>query len=179
FLLILTMGVFTSACINTFAVQQLNQIAQKFLEEGDLESAVSRLESSVDLDGNIYESRYNLAVTYMDMGYCDKALEQITVAETLVKDEPAVYYVIGAANTCLADKIFNTKVQTRYYMRQVRLTPESQARAKEFITYLQNATDAYDRYLKLAPNTDETQNLTSQISENKKLIEKYKLNYQL
>ena len=61
---ILFISVISTACINNFAVQELNNKAQDFMEKGDYASAIERLKSSVDLDGSIFETQYNLAVAY-------------------------------------------------------------------------------------------------------------------
>ena len=47
---ILLISVITTACINNFAVQELNNKAKTFMEQGDYISAIERLKSSVDLD---------------------------------------------------------------------------------------------------------------------------------
>ncbi|MBQ7286370.1 MAG: hypothetical protein IJW73_01255, partial [Candidatus Gastranaerophilales bacterium] len=77
FLFILFLGVISCACVNIVAIHELNQKANDYLNAGDVESAISRLEASVDLDGNIYESRYNLAAAYMKINECEKALKHI------------------------------------------------------------------------------------------------------
>ena len=59
-----------SACVNKFAVHELNQLAIEHLENGDVDGAIARLESSVDLDPEQYESRYNLANVYIGQKKC-------------------------------------------------------------------------------------------------------------
>ena len=57
FLLILFLGVISSACINNYAVYELNELAHEHLRNGDVDGAIARLVSSVDLDPNHYETR--------------------------------------------------------------------------------------------------------------------------
>ena len=109
FVCILFLGVISSACVNMFAVSELNQIAKEYLDEGNVQAAISRLESSVDLDGEIYESRYNLAVSYLRTDNCKGAQEQIEVALTLRSNEPAALYTAGVAYTCVATEIYEKK----------------------------------------------------------------------
>ena len=116
FALLLLFGVLCSACVNNLAVHQLNQIAAEYLNEGDVHSAISRLEASVDLDGNNYESRYNLAVSYLRVGKCSQAVEQIDMANKLSKNEPAVHYTVGAAYNCLADQLYQKKNAVLKYL---------------------------------------------------------------
>ena len=54
---ILFISVVSTACINNFAVQELNNKAKDFMDKGDYASAIERLKSSVDLDGSIFETR--------------------------------------------------------------------------------------------------------------------------
>ncbi|MBR2068818.1 MAG: tetratricopeptide repeat protein [Candidatus Gastranaerophilales bacterium] len=180
FLTILFVGVFCSACINNYAVQQLNKMAKKYLDEGDLAAAAARLESSIDLDGNIYESRYNLASLYMDMGICDKALSQINEASKLIENEPAVYYIQATANVCLADRIYNAKMLDGSTKKIVYTNKKEAAeKAIDYVKYLTDANTAFNEYLKLATTTEETQDIATQISINNSNIQKISSVYKL
>ena len=72
-LVVLSLSVFTTACVNNLAVQQLNNKASELMKKGDIEGAISRLEASVDLDASIFETQYNLAVAYTENEDYDKA----------------------------------------------------------------------------------------------------------
>ena len=61
---VLFISVVSTACINKFAVQELNNKAKGYIEQGDYTNAIERLKSSVDLDNNVFETHYNLAVAY-------------------------------------------------------------------------------------------------------------------
>ena len=61
---ILFISVVTTACINNLAVQELNNKAAAFMEEGNYTEAIERLKSSIDLDSSLYEFHYNLAIAY-------------------------------------------------------------------------------------------------------------------
>ena len=50
---VLFISVVSTACINNFAVQELNTRAKEFIENGDYVSAVERLKSSIDLDSSV------------------------------------------------------------------------------------------------------------------------------
>ena len=170
----MSIAVLCSACINSLAVQQLNEKAKEYSEKGKLSTAISRLESSVDLDGNIFESRYNLAVAYVEAKECEKALEQINVAEKLKDSEPSVYYVQGLANGCLAEKVYKTKDGEDVVYNDYN---EALKSAKEYINYLKNANNAYEKYIRLTPASDQTQNVTNTIMSNEKLITDYSNKY--
>ena len=94
-LTILFASVLCTACINNFAIQELNNKAQESLRTGDVETAICRLQSSVDLDENLFETRYNLAVALTQAGKYKKAKEQIEVALNMKPTIPEVYYTKG------------------------------------------------------------------------------------
>ena len=71
---ILFIAVISTACINNFAVQELNNKAKAYLDNGDYLSAINRLESSIDLDNTIFETHYNLAVAYTMAENFEKAV---------------------------------------------------------------------------------------------------------
>lgn len=99
---ILFVSVLTTACINNFAVQELNNQAKESLNNGDTQTAIYKLKSSLDLDSNIYETHYNLAIAYIaDKQYVEavKSLEEVI---KLNPEFPDTYYSLGLAHEELA-----------------------------------------------------------------------------
>lgn len=172
---ILLLSVFCSACINNVAVLKLNDKAKEYMDEGDIKSAISRLESSVDLDGNIFESRYNLAVAYMDANMCDKALTQINEAQKLLKkDEAAVFYIKGLANSCQADNSIKEADSQGNLIVNKELLAKPEIAAK-YVSYLKDSNNAFQKYTDLAPNTEQTRDIISKINDNNIEINKYSI----
>ena len=64
-LTILFASVLSTACINNLAIQELNNKAKEYMNEGDVEKAICRYKSSLDLDAGILETNYNLGVAYI------------------------------------------------------------------------------------------------------------------
>ena len=132
------------------------------MQAGEIDNAITRLESSVDLDDNVYESRYNLAVAYMQKKECKKALENIVVAEKLIKDEPAVYYTYGVASHCVAKETiepkdkFGNKINIDHYGNN-----ELYDLNQRYIFHLNNALKYLDLYTKIATNADDTKEVIS------------------
>ena len=94
---ILFVSVISTACINNFAVQELNSKAKVYMEEGDYKAAIERLKSSIDLDDTIFETHYNLAVAYtQDEDYAN-AIEAYKDAIELNPDMPDSYYSLAVA----------------------------------------------------------------------------------
>jgi len=165
FLFILTIGVFCSACVNTFAVHELNEIAAQHIEAGEIKGAISRLESSIDLDPNIYESRYNLAVTYITANRCQEAVEQIEEAKKLTKNEPAVFYTAGSAYECAARNLMEEKTPEKAFVPIKFLTEEQEIKAgQKSIEYLKLAIENMETYVKMAPNAEDAPNVYSHIN---------------
>lgn len=180
FLFILFIGVISCACVNMVAVHELNTKASNYLEEGDVNSAISRLEASVDLDGNIYESRYNLASAYLQIGKNQEALNHIEVALELQKKEPIVYYTHAVAALKVADEIYEKKGLDGRMIQTVFNSDESAIKAAErYVQLLSAANKSFSKYLELAPNAEDTQQIFDIIHENeqkiKEKVEKYNL----
>ena len=94
---ILFVSVMSTACINNFAVQELNSKAKIYMEEGDYNGAIERLKSSIDLDDTIFETHYNLAVAYTQAEDYANAIEAYKDAINLNPDMPDSYYSLAVA----------------------------------------------------------------------------------
>ena len=94
---ILFVSVMSTACINNFAVQELNSKAKIYMEEGDYNAAIERLKSSIDLDDTIFETHYNLAVAYTQAEDYANAIEAYKDAINLNPDMPDSYYSLAVA----------------------------------------------------------------------------------
>ncbi len=180
FVVILFFAVISGACINTFAVHELNEYAIKYMQSGDYHSAISRLESSIDLDGAIYESRYNLAVAYLRINECKKAYEQIVEAQKLISDEPAVFYTTGVAANCVADNIYEKKLSNGEVEKITYNDPiVAYKKAKEYVEYLNIANNAFDKYATLVPNAEDVNSVIQLMNENKDKIAQTQATYEL
>ncbi len=170
FLIILTVAVFCSACINNYAVQQLNLRAKEFSDKGDLNSAAARLESSIDLDGNVYESHYNLAVIYVNLNKCDKALEQVNEAEKITPDDSNLSYIKGLAYSCRAENMLNKDDENDDddnddEVQEIKYT-------SEYINELKLANKEFEKYINSSAQANKD-DITSRINENNEIINKF------
>ena len=104
-LCILAISVITTACINNFAVQELNTKAMKLMDQGNYEEAIERLKSSVDLDESIFESHYNLAVAYTKTEDYANAMKSYQKAISLKPEFADSYYSLAVAEENLASDI--------------------------------------------------------------------------
>lgn len=94
---VLFISVVSTACINKFAVQELNNKAKAYIEQGDYNNAIERLKSSVDLDDTIFETHYNLAVAYTQAEDYVNAINSFKKAIELNPDFADAYYSLAVA----------------------------------------------------------------------------------
>ena len=176
---ILFISVLSTACVNNLAIQELNNKAQEYMEKGDPESAICRLEASLDLDKDFFETRYNLGIAYLNAKRYDKAIEVLTKAVELKPDFANTYYSLAVAtdefNSMEIDKIKNPANYTEQgeipaltvdstiveQNDKIVLTNED----KDFITKKVNETiEAYNKYLEKNPNAEEKDAIENRIN---------------
>ena len=183
FLAILFVSVLCSACINNIAIRGLNHKAQEFMQKGDIQSAISRLESSVDLDGSVFETRYNLGVAYISAQDFKKARTQLEEAIKIKPDFADSYYSLAVALESDALKILEddendeTNVEVEVVDSQGDETDNlkniSEEDAKYLVNTLNAAVDYYKKYLELKPQSDDRDEVAAQI----KYLEETSYNY--
>ena len=188
FLVILFVSVLCSACINNIAIQELNNKAQEFMQKGDFQSAISRLESSVDLDGTVFETRYNLGVAYISAQEFKKAQEQLNEAIKIKPDFADSYYSLAVAQESDALKILEDDEddETNVEVEVVEDDDEfsnlkniSEQDAKYLVEMLGNAINSYKKYLELKPDTNDKGEVETQISYLQDTVAKYAQKYQI
>ena len=94
---VLLVAVVSTACINSFAVQDLNNKALSYMEKGDYASAIERLKSSLDLDSSVFETHYNLAVAYTKAEDYINAIEEYKNALKIKPDNADIFYSLATA----------------------------------------------------------------------------------
>lgn len=104
---VLIVAVISTACINNMAVQELNNKAAEYMQKGDYESAMNRLQASLDLDSTMYETYYNLGVAAINAQKYDKAIEALENGIKIKSDFAEFYYSLGIAQNNMADEILD------------------------------------------------------------------------
>ena len=182
---ILFISVISTACINNFAVQELNNKAKEFMDKGDYISAIERLKSSVDLDGTIFETQYNLAVAYTKAEDYAKAIETYNNAVKLNPDFADLYYSLAVCEENLAKDIISgavtvnidgsiEKVQPKEDEEEIQKTDKLDDNAKSQIQSLLNdAISNYNLYLEKSNSSEEKDEIDSEIKEIENLLDKY------
>ena len=177
---VLFISVVSTACINKFAVQELNNKAKVYIEQGDYQNAIERLKSSVDLDDTVFETHYNLAVAYTQAEDYMNAINSFKKAIELNPDFADAYYSLAVAeedfSVDLAKGVLNldesgspVKVDEEDLAKQEKITlsPQVQAKIDELLT---DAVNNYTIYLEKASNLqdgDEVKEKIEHLNEEK------------
>lgn len=139
---VLFIAVISTACINNIAIQELNNKAAEYIEKGDYESAVNRLQASIDLDATMYETHYNLGIAATNAEKYDIAIEAFENGLKLKPDYTNFYYSIAIAQNEYADKLDENKDIDLEGKKQV-VTLKHKA-LNNLKTYLAKSPDAND-----------------------------------
>ncbi len=102
---ILFAAIMSTACINNFAVQELNNKAQEYLAKGDYSAAIGRLEASIDIDPTIFETHYNLGIACINAEEYEKAVDALKKAAEIKPNDEDVYYSLAVAEYNYAEEV--------------------------------------------------------------------------
>ena len=166
---ILTLSVFTTACINNLAVQELNNKAAEYMKKGDYENAISRLKSSADLDSSIFETQYNLAIAYTENSEYENAIKTFEKALELRPESKDTYYSMAVMYENYAKDVYSGETKTQ--MESLNEDDDSDTKVifedgykptaedlEKVKSYYQNSIDCYNKYIELSKNaTDEAE----------------------
>lgn len=175
---ILFISVLSTACVNNLAIQELNNKAQEYMNNGDVDAAICRLEASFDLDNNVFETRYNLGIAYLNAKKFDKAKDMLEKATELKPDFVDTYYSLAIAvdemNYLEIDKIKNpenyieegnnpviSEEKTIIEHEKKKLTEEEKEIIKQKVN---QSIEAYNIYLSKNPNAQEKESIERRIS---------------
>ena len=164
---ILFVSVMTTACINNLAIQELNNKAAAYMDKGDTETAICRLKSSLDLDDEIFQTHYNLAVAYNTIGKYKESSEESKKVLELKPDFVDAIYTLAIAKEALAYELIDNK--TILGSDGLELSMDEIA---EFNNAAQGAIDAYNEYIVKKVDAKETNEVNAKIAElNQKIKE--------
>lgn len=176
---ILFISVLTTACINNLAVQELNNKAAVFMEEGNYTEAIERLKSSIDLDSSLYESHYNLAIAYTKAEDYQNAITAYEKTIELKPDFADAYYGVAVVQEDLiADlNVGRLRVNDEGNLEKVdpNDTPQDDMEDKAFIVsdktkeYINSLTEAairnYEIYLAKNPSAPDADDIREHIKD--------------
>ena len=164
---ILFVSVMTTACINNLAIQELNNKAAAYMDKGDTETAICRLKSSLDLDDEIFQTHYNLAVAYNTIGKYKESSDESKKVLELKPDFVDAIYTLAVAKEALAYELIDNK--TILGSNGFELSMDE---IVEFNNAAQGAIDAYNEYIVKKVDAKETNEVNAKIAElNQKIKE--------
>lgn len=175
---ILFISVVTTACINNLAVQELNNKAAAFMEQGNYNEAIERLKSSIDLDASLYESHYNLAIAYTKAEDYPNAISAYEKTIELKPDFADAYYGVAVVQEDLIADL-NTGVLEVGENGNIEKVPQKDNadidNEKPFVVsekskqYIASLTDAaiknYELYLSKNPAADDADDVQSHVKD--------------
>lgn len=175
---ILFIAVVSTACINNIAVQELNNKAAEYMEKGDYEAAVDRLQASLDLDATMYETYYNLGIAAINAKKYETAIEALEGGIKIKPDYADFYYSLGLAQSDLAEMLMepsdddnnddNSEVDKNNASKQNEtISNEDKNKA---IDLKKASIDNLKKYLEMTPNTEDKENIETLISQNEAFI---------
>lgn len=169
---VLFIAVVSTACINNMAVQELNNKAAEYMQKGNYESAMNRLQASLDLDSTMYETYYNLGVAAINANKYEKAIEALEGGIKIKPDYADFYYSLGLAQTSLADEIIensekelsegekNAEIVNTEPKKE--LSDEDKAKVADL---KKQAAENLTKYLEMNPNGEDKQTVEELIKE--------------
>lgn len=158
---VLFVAVISTACINNFAVQDLNNKAKAYAAKGDYTQAIERLKSSIDLDPSIVETHYNLGVVYTNVNNYEGAIEQFKKVIELKPDMADAYYSLATAQNNLAVDMHEGATE---------LIQDGSAHSFDIEELYDSAIENYEKYIEMSSNESDKAVAKAQIQK----LEEYK-----
>ena len=143
---VLFIAVVSTACINNIAVQELNNKAAEYMQKGDYEAAVNRLQASIDLDSSMYETYYNLGIAATNAKKYDVAIEALENGIKIKPDYADFYYSLAVAQAEYAEKLLESDDDKKV------ASDEDKIKSAE---YKNLAITNIHKYLELNPEAEE------------------------
>jgi len=157
--------IFLSSCSN-LDVQLLNQKAMDYMKQGDVDSAIARLESINDLNPNFPETNYNLGIAYHKKQEYKKALASLDKATSLKPDFAQAYYTKGVIYEEIAINIIELQ---KTQNPKVNKDKDKIAISGSLI----NSKENFEKYLKYSPKAQDASDVNSKIEQLKNDIQHY------
>lgn len=172
---VLAVAVISTACINNIAVQELNNKAAEFMQKGDYDAAINRLESSLDLDSSMYQTYYNLGIASINAKKYEKAVNAFEGGIKVNPDFADFYYSLGVAQIELADEIMEPKedeeesaeVTEQKEEKKKEVSDEDKSKAVELKT---SAIANLNKFLQMVPDAQSKETIEEMIKQSEEFI---------
>ena len=148
---VLFIAVISTACINNIAVQELNNKAAEYMQKGDYEAAVNRLQASIDLDSTMYETYYNLGIAATNAKKYDLAIDALQNGLKIKPDYANFYYSLAIAQAEYSEQLIETDEDNKK-----EISEEDKAKSTELKT---SAKANAEKYLELNPQAEDKEDV--------------------
>ena len=139
---------FLNGCVKNISnvdIQTLNQKASEYMEKGEYDKAIARLESILDLNADFPETHYNLGIAYYQSNDYEKALASLNEAISRKEKFADAYYSRAVVYEDWAYSLIEGES-----IEQGKLKAEATKEDKELsIEYLKKAKEDFEKYLEL------------------------------
>ena len=153
---VLFVAVISTACINNIAVQELNNKAAEFMQKGDYESAVNRLQASIDLDSSVYETYYNLGIAATNAKKYEVAIDAFENGIKLNSDYTNFFYSLAVAQSEYAEALLDSDDDKK------TISEEDKFKAQNLKN---SAVENAKKYLELTPNAEDKEDVEELIED--------------
>ena len=148
---VLFIAVISTACINNIAVQELNNKAAEYMQKGDYEAAVNRLQASIDLDSTMFETYYNLGIAATNAKKYEIAIEALENGIKIKPDYANFYYSLAVAQAEFSEKLVETDEDIKK-----EITEDIKTKSSELKSFaIANA----QKYLELSPQAEDREDV--------------------
>lgn len=154
---VLFIAVISTACINNIAVQELNNKAAEYMQKGDYEAAVNRLQASLDLDSTMYETYYNLGIAATNAKKYDIAIDALENGIKVKADFANFYYSLAVAQAELAEELVENEDDSKKEISEENKTKSTELK----VAAIANA----QKYLELTPDADDKEEVEEFIKD--------------
>ena len=173
--LVLGVAVISTACINNIAVQELNNKAAEFMQKGDYEAAINRLESSLDLDSSMYQTYYNLGIASINAKKYEKAVNAFEGGIKVNPDFADFYYSLGVAQIELADEIMEPSEEENETVEAAEQKEEKKKEVSEedkekAVKLKTSAIENLNKFLQMVPDAQSKETIEEMIKQSEEFI---------
>ena len=169
---VLFIAVISTACINNIAVQELNNKAAEYMQKGDYEAAMNRLQASIDLDSTMYETYYNLGIAATNAKKYEIAINAFEDGIKIKPDYANFYYSLAVAQSNFADEILEPEESIEDSKKESKsVSQEDSAKASELKF---SALSNVEKYLEINPQADDKDSAEELLNDCKEFIQESK-----
>ena len=144
------------------------------MQKGDYESAINRLESSLDLDSTMYQTYYNLGIASINAKKYEKAIDAFERGIKVKSDFADFYYSLGVAQIEFADEIKENAENSEEDDTNAKEDDNVKIIVKEdlskTIELKQNAILNLNKYLEMVPDTKDRESIEEMIKQSEEFV---------